>query len=66
MHRPNKWEEYLPFIEFTYKNGYQESIRMSPSKALYGRRCTTPISWSDLMHMVLVGLDMLKEMEQQV
>jgi hypothetical protein len=25
-----KWEEYLPLVEFSYNNGYQESLKMSP------------------------------------
>jgi hypothetical protein len=36
MHQPKKWEDYLPLVEFSYNNGYQESLKMSPFKALYG------------------------------
>lgn len=36
MHQQRKWEEYLPIVEFAYNNGYQESLRISPSEALYG------------------------------
>jgi hypothetical protein len=28
--------------------------------------CNTPISWSNLVNRISIGLDMLKEMEQQV
>jgi hypothetical protein len=38
MHQPKQLEEYLPLVEFTYNNGYQGSLKMSPSKALYGRK----------------------------
>jgi hypothetical protein len=24
MHQPRKWEDYLPLVEFSYNNGYQE------------------------------------------
>jgi hypothetical protein len=44
MHKPKKWEDYLPLVEFAYKNGYQESLNMSPFEALYGRQCKIPIS----------------------
>jgi hypothetical protein len=37
MHQPKKWEDYLQLVEFTYNNGYQESLKMSPFKVLYGR-----------------------------
>ena len=52
-------------VEFAYKNGYQESMGMSPFKALYGWSCNTPISWSDLVSIVLIGQDMLTGMEQK-
>jgi hypothetical protein len=25
-----KWDKHLPLAEFSYNNGYQESIKMSP------------------------------------
>jgi transposase InsO family protein len=40
-----KWEDYLPFTEFSY-NSYQASLQMSPFEALYGRKCRTPLNWS--------------------
>jgi hypothetical protein len=45
MHQPKKWEDYLPLVEFAYNNGYQESLKMSPFKVLYGRSCNTLVSW---------------------
>ena len=38
MHQTKKWEDYLPLVEFSYNNGYQESLKMSPFEALYGRQ----------------------------
>jgi len=66
MHQQWKWEEYLPLAEFIYNNGYQESLRMSPFEALYGQSCNTPISWSDVVIRVLIGQDMLADMEQEM
>jgi hypothetical protein len=37
----------LAFVEFSYNNSYQASIKMSPFEALYGWRCRTPINWSE-------------------
>ena len=31
------WEEHLPLVELAHNNSYQESIRMAPYEALYGR-----------------------------
>jgi hypothetical protein len=44
MHQPKKWEDYLPLVEFSYNNGYQKSLKMSPFEALYGRKCNISIS----------------------
>ena len=34
-----KWEESLPYVEFSYNNSYQASLKMSPFEVLYGRKC---------------------------
>jgi len=39
---------------------------MSPFEALYGRSCNTPISRSDLVNKVLIGPDMLADMEHEI
>ena len=41
------WEKYLPFAEFAYNNSYQSSLNMAPFEFLYGRRCRTPLNWSE-------------------
>jgi len=38
MHHSNKWEDYLSLVEFDYNNDYQESLKMIPFEALYGRQ----------------------------
>ncbi|WVZ84767.1 hypothetical protein U9M48_031757 [Paspalum notatum var. saurae] len=42
-----KWDECLPLAEFAYNNSYQKSLEMDPFEALYGRRCRTPLNWSE-------------------
>jgi hypothetical protein len=39
------WDKSLPYIEFSYNNSYQASLKMSPFEALYGRKCRTPLYW---------------------
>jgi hypothetical protein len=41
-----KFDKHLPLAEFSYKNSYQESINLSPFKALFGQPCRTPLSWT--------------------
>ncbi|GKD06787.1 retrotransposon protein, putative, ty3-gypsy subclass [Tanacetum coccineum] len=33
-------------IEFSYNNSYHSSMRCAPFKALYGRKCRSPIMWA--------------------
>jgi hypothetical protein len=33
------WESSLLFVEFSYNNNFQASLRMAPFEALYGRKC---------------------------
>lgn len=66
MNQQQRWEEYLRLVEFGYNNGYQQSLRMSLFEALYRHTCNTPISWSDPVNRVLIGLDMLEEMEHEM
>ena len=40
----DSWEAWLPLAEFFYNNSYQESIKMAPFEALYGRKCRTPLN----------------------
>lgn len=57
-------EEYLHLVEFTYNNGYQTFLKMSPSKALYGQKCNLPIRWDKTVDRLMLGLDMLKDLEK--
>ena len=66
MDKPSKWEDYLHLVEFAYNNGHQASLAMSPYEALYGRRCGTPVTWHNPVNMIVLGPELLKDMEQEV
>ena len=66
MDKPTKWEDYLHLVEFSYNNGQQASLGMSPYEALYGRRCRTPVTWDNPVNRVVIGPELLKEMDQEV
>jgi hypothetical protein len=63
---PQKWDDCLPLAEFSYNNSYQESIKMAPFEALYGRRCRTPLNWSEPGERWFFRPDMVKETEEKV
>jgi RNA recognition motif-containing protein len=41
------WDKSLSYVEFSYNNSYQESLKMASFEMLYGRRCRTPLFWSE-------------------
>ncbi|WVZ80679.1 hypothetical protein U9M48_028136 [Paspalum notatum var. saurae] len=61
-----KWDECLPLAEFAYNKSYQNSLEMAPFKALYGKRCRTPLNWSEPRERVTFGLDLVTQAETQV
>eukprot|EP00253_Pinus_taeda_P006128 PITA_06128 len=66
MQQLTKWEDYLHLVEFAYNNGYYTSFQMSPFEVLYGKKCHTPSSWGWPEDRLMLGPDMLKEMEETV
>ena len=60
------WDTYIPLIEFTYNNSYQSSISMAPYEALYGRRCKTPMCWTELNEHKIIGPNLIKDTEEKV
>ena len=63
---PKKWEDYLHLVEFAYNNHYQASTKISPFEILYGRKCNTSITWSNIVDRLMLGPELLKELELAV
>ena len=61
-----KWEDCLPYAEFSYNNSFQASLKMSPYEALYGRKCRTPLNSSQTEDSRIFGTDLMLEAEKQV
>ncbi|KAG8489273.1 hypothetical protein CXB51_017325 [Gossypium anomalum] len=60
------WEKYLPLVEFAYNNSYQSSLKMAAYEALYGRKCCTPLYWTELKENQIYRVDLVKETEEKV
>nr|GEV01637.1 hypothetical protein [Tanacetum cinerariifolium] len=43
----SSWDRHLPLVEFSYNNSYHASIKAAPYEALYGRKCRSPVCWSE-------------------
>jgi transposase InsO family protein len=64
LHFDKSWDKCLSLAEFSYNNSYQASLKMAPFDALYGRRCRTPLNWSDPGERTLFGPDLVKDAEE--
>jgi hypothetical protein len=64
--QPSKWKDYIHLVEFSYNNGYEESLKMIPFEELCGRKCNTPVSWDNPTEIFFIGLELLKEMEEKM
>jgi hypothetical protein len=60
------WDKSLPYVEFSYNNSYQASLKMSPFEALYGRKCMTPLYWDQIGERQFFGLEIIQEVEEHV
>ena len=60
------WDKCLALAEFSYNNSYQSSLKKAPFEVLYGRRCRTPLSWSQTGELKIFGPDLVTEAENKV
>nr|GFB40133.1 putative reverse transcriptase domain-containing protein [Tanacetum cinerariifolium] len=50
------WVNHLPLVEFSYNNSYHATIKAAPFEALYGRKCRSPVCWTEVGEaQILVG-----------
>jgi hypothetical protein len=60
------WEDNLAFAEFSYSNGYHTSLKKAPFAVLYGRKCRTPLMWSEVGDRVIESPDFIKAAEEKI
>ena len=60
------WDPHIPLVEFVYNNSFQSSIGMAPYEALYGRKCRTPLCWTELSERKVIGPDLIQYTEEKV
>ena len=53
------WDEQLDLIEFSYNNSYHTSIGMAPYEDLYGRKCRTPLCWTEVGEEWILGPEII-------
>nr|GFB93604.1 retrotransposon protein, putative, Ty3-gypsy subclass [Tanacetum cinerariifolium] len=60
------WDRYLPLVEFSYNNSYHASIKAAPFEALYGRKCRSPVGWSEVGDNQLTGPELIREKNEKI
>ncbi|GJS51693.1 putative reverse transcriptase domain-containing protein [Tanacetum coccineum] len=59
-------DKHLPLAEFSYNNSYHVSIKAAPFKALYRRKCRSPVCWSEVRDAQLTGPEMIRETTEMI
>jgi hypothetical protein len=60
------WEDSLAFAEFSYNNGYHTSLKKTHFEVLFGRKCHTPLMWSEVGDRVIESPDFIKAAEEKM
>ncbi|GJU74087.1 putative reverse transcriptase domain, ribonuclease H-like domain, aspartic peptidase domain protein, partial [Tanacetum coccineum] len=62
----NGWDRHLPLVEFSYNNSYHTSIKTAPFEALYGRKCHSPVCWTEVGEAQLTGPEIIHETTEKI
>ena len=54
------WESHLSLVEFAYNNSFHASIGMAPYEALYGRKCRSPVCWTEVGERQILGPEIVQ------
>nr|GFC01711.1 putative reverse transcriptase domain-containing protein [Tanacetum cinerariifolium] len=60
------YDTHLPLVEFSYNNSYHSSIKCAPFEALYGRKCRTPIPWTEVGEGKLLEPEVVQETTDKI
>ncbi|GKE63455.1 putative reverse transcriptase domain-containing protein, partial [Tanacetum coccineum] len=60
------WDRHLPLVEFSYNNSYHTSIKAAPYEALYGRKCRSPVCWSEVRDSQITGPELIRETTEKI
>jgi hypothetical protein len=66
MEYPGSCDKNLSSAEFSYNNSYQESLKMAPFEAFYGRQCRTLLNWIEPGEKAIFGPNIVVEAKGMV
>ncbi|GKC69893.1 putative reverse transcriptase domain-containing protein [Tanacetum coccineum] len=60
------WVNHLPLVEFSYNNSYHASIKAVPFEALYGRKCRSPVCWTEVGEAQILDPELIQETTEKI
>nr|GFB78779.1 putative ribonuclease H-like domain-containing protein [Tanacetum cinerariifolium] len=60
------WVNHFPLVEFSYNNSYHASIKAAPFEALYGRKCRSPVCWTEVGEVQILGPELIQETTEKI
>nr|GFA57993.1 putative reverse transcriptase domain-containing protein [Tanacetum cinerariifolium] len=60
------WVNHLPLVEFSYDNSYHASIKATPFKVLYGRKCRSPVCWTEVGEAQILNPELIQETTEKI
>ncbi|GKE67562.1 putative reverse transcriptase domain-containing protein, partial [Tanacetum coccineum] len=62
----SSWDRHLPLVEFSYNNSYHASIKAAPYEVLYGRKCRSPVCWSEVGDSQLTDPELIRDTTKKI
>nr|GFA34250.1 reverse transcriptase domain-containing protein [Tanacetum cinerariifolium] len=60
------WVTNLPLVEFSYNKNYHASIKAAPFEALYGRKCRSPVCWTEVGEAQILSPELIQETTEKI
>nr|GFD13338.1 putative reverse transcriptase domain-containing protein [Tanacetum cinerariifolium] len=60
------WVNHLSLVKFSYSNSYHASIKATPFEALYGRKCHSPVCWTEVEEAQILGPELIQEAIEKI
>nr|GEX09239.1 reverse transcriptase domain-containing protein [Tanacetum cinerariifolium] len=60
------WVNHFPLVEFSYSNSYHATIKAAPFETLYGRKCRSPVCWTEVGEAQILGPELIQETTEKI
>nr|GEX31153.1 putative reverse transcriptase domain, ribonuclease H-like domain, aspartic peptidase domain protein [Tanacetum cinerariifolium] len=60
------WVNHLPLVEFSYNNSYHATIKAAPFEVLYGRKCRSPVCWTEVEEAQILDPELMQETTEKI